>query len=146
MKPFEEEDIRRALDKVETFQGQKEQSVGQTELYQERFLVQIGTKIRSVAVEDVAYFMADGKYLMLFTFEGASYIVDQTMAGIEERLNPRFFFRINRKFIISFQAIKEMAKYSNSRIKVILTPEPPENIEAIVSAERIREFKEWLNR
>lgn len=39
-----------------------------------------------------------------------------------------------------------MAKYSNSRIKVILTPEPPENIEAIVSAERIREFKEWLNR
>ncbi len=146
LKPFEEEDIRRALDKVETFRGQKEQPVGQTELYQERFLVQIGTKIRSVAVEDVAYFMADGKYLMLFTFEGASYIVDQTMAGIEERLNPRLFFRINRKFIISFQAIKEMAKYSNSRIKVILTPEPPENIEAIVSAERIREFKEWLNR
>lgn len=146
LKPFEEEDVRRALDKVETLRGQQEPLTVLSEEYQERFLVQIGTKIKSVAVEDVAYFMADGKYLMLYTFEGSSYIVDQTMAGIEERLNPRLFFRINRKFIIRYQAIKEMVRYSNSRIKVILTPQPPENIEAIVSAERIREFKEWLNR
>lgn len=146
LKPFEEEDIRKALDKMESLQGQKEPSTGSTKGYQERFLVQIGTKIKSVAVEDVAYFMADGKYLMLFTSEGTNYIVDQTMAGIEERLNPRFFFRINRKFIISFQAIREMVKYSNSRIKVVLSPLPPENVETIVSAERIREFKEWLNR
>lgn len=151
LKPFDENDIRKALDKVEIFRGQDQVSVELPDKapggeFQERFLVQIGAKIKSVPVEDIAYFMADGKYLMLFTGEGAGYIVDQTMASVEERLNPRFFFRINRKFIISFCAIKEMIKYSNSRIKVILSPLPPENIEAIVSAERIREFKEWLNR
>lgn len=150
LKPLEEGEVRRALDKVATFRGEQPAMADMPGKlpagnYQERFLVQIGTKIKSVSVKDIAYFMADGKYLMLFTFEGSNYIVDQTMAGVEERLNPRVFFRINRKFIISFRAIKEMVKYSNSRIKVILSPLPPENIEAIVSAERIREFKEWLN-
>lgn len=154
LKPFDEKDVRIALDKVEAFREQGAQMISNHDVsgktsetaYQERFLVQIGTKIKSVAVEDIAYFMADGKYLSLFTFEGAGYLVDQTLSGVEERLNPQFFFRISRKFIISFRAIKEMIKYSNSRIKVILSPLPPQDIEAIVSAERIREFKEWLNR
>ena len=114
--------------------------------FQERFLVQIGTKIKSVPVAEVAYFMADGKYLMLYTHEGGGYILDQTMAALEERLDPQIFFRINRKFIVSFSAIKEMIRYSNNRIKIGLSPLPPENIEAIVSADRIREFRDWLNR
>ncbi len=59
---------------------------------------------------------------------------------------PKSFFRINRKFIVSFSAIKEMIRYSNNRIKIGLSPLPPENIEAIVSADRIREFRDWLNR
>ena len=90
--------------------------------------------------------MADGKYLMLYTHEGGGYILDQKMAALEERLDPQIFFRINRKFIVSFSAIKEMIRYSNNRIKIGLSPLPPENIEAIVSADRIREFRDWLNR
>ena len=97
-------------------------------------------------VAEVAYFMADGKYLMLYTFVGMGYVVDQTVARIEERLDPHIFFRINRKFIINFSAIRDMIRYSNSRIKIILHPIPPENIESIVSTERLKEFKEWLNR
>lgn len=153
LKPFDQEEIQRALDKVnawfrkETVSGHRFQenlSVSQPE-YQERFMVQVGTKIKSVPSADVAYFMADGKYLLLFTFDGGNYIIDQTIGGIEDRLNPKFFFKINRKFIINFRSIKDMLKYSNSRIKIILSPLPPEDTEAIVSAERIREFKEWLN-
>lgn len=95
---------------------------------------------------DIAYFMADGKYLMLYTFDGMGYVVDQTVARIEERLDPHIFFRINRKFIINFNAINDMLRYSNSRIKIVLQPAPPENIESIVSTERLKDFKDWLNR
>ena len=114
-------------------------------VYQERFLVTVGTKMKSVTVGDVAYFMADGKYLVLFTRDGQNYILDQTISGIETKLNPAQFFKINRKFIISYNSIKEMVKYSNSRIKIVLTPAPPAGIEAIVSSERIQEFNQWLN-
>ena len=68
------------------------------------------------------------------------------MAALEERLDPQIFFRINRKFIVGFSAIKEMIRYSNNRIKIGLYPLPHENIEAIVSADRIREILDWLNR
>lgn len=153
LKPFDPEDIQQALDKVKSLYalGGKEGSrteviAGGTETYQQRFLVQIGAKMRSVPAEEVAYFMADGKYLLLYTFDGGKYIVGQTVSGIEDRLDPKRFFRINRKFIVNFQAIQDMIRYSNNRIKIVLLPAPPENVEALVSADRVREFRDWLNR
>lgn len=149
LKPFDEADIRQALEKVKQWFGQQAQTFSNEERqldYQERFLVQMGARIKSIPVSEIAYFMADGKYLMLYTFEGNAYVVDQTIGGIESRLDPKFFFRINRKFILSYPSIKEMVRYSNSRIKITLSPSPPDDIEVIVSSERMKEFKEWLNR
>lgn len=147
LKPYDSEEIKNTIKKVEQWWGvgigTSKNSQG---AYQERFMVQLGARIKSVPVADVAYFMADGKYLMLYTFDGIGYVVDQTIARIEERLDPHIFFRINRKFIINFSAIRDMIRYSNSRIKIILQPLPPENIESIVSTERLKDFKEWLNR
>ena len=149
LKPFDKQEISQALENVKNW-FVKEQSTGGQSVadaaYQERFLVQMGARIKSVPVNEVAYFMADGKYLMLYTFEGNGYVVDQTMGGLEVRLEPRSFFRVNRKFIVNYQAIKDMIRYSNSRIKIILSPAAPEDMEVIVSNERMKEFKEWLNR
>lgn len=148
LKPFDREEIRLVLEKVRNWFGEQH-SLAQVEMnttFQERFLVQIGARIKSVPVTDVAYFMADGKYLMLYTFEGNGYILDQTMGGLEGKLDPKCFFRINRKFIINYLAIKDMVRYSNSRIKIVLSTAIPDNAEVIVSTERMRDFKEWLNR
>lgn len=146
LKPLDREEIRIVLDKVRNWIGGKNVAVEpEARTFQERFLVQMGVRIKSVPVTDIAYFMADGKYLMLYALDGAGYIVDQTITSVEERLDPKHFFRINRKFIISYPAIKDMVRYSNSRIKIILSPLPPSDIEAIVSTDRIREFKGWLN-
>lgn len=148
LKPFDREEIRLVLEKVRNWFGEQ-YSLAPVEMnttYQERFLVQMGARIKSVPVTDVAYFMADGKYLMLYTFEGNGYVLDQTMGGLEGKLDPKCFFRINRKFIINYLAIKDMVRYSNSRIKIVLSPAIPDNAEVIVSTERMRDFKEWLNR
>lgn len=145
LKPFDKEEIRRAVVKAKEWFGEAEQA-GQPSAFQERFLVVLGSKIKSIPVGDIAYFMADGKYLMLYTFEGLHYVVDQTMAGIEKKLKPQDFFRINRKFIIHYSAIREMVRYSNSRLKVILSPAPPDGAEVFVSTDRLREFKIWLNK
>ena len=146
LKPFDKEELQQALNKLESLSPTNTPfPVASLTVYQERFLVTVGTKMKSVTVGDVAYFMADGKYLVLFTRDGQNYILDQTISGIETKLNPAQFFKINRKFIISYNSIKEMVKYSNSRIKIVLIPVPPAGIEAIVSSERIQEFKQWLN-
>lgn len=156
LKPFGREDLRRAIDKLDMLaggetagsatQGARSEGVMSEPSYQERFLVQIGARMRSVTTAEIAYFMADGKYLHLITHDAKDYILDRTLSDVGEKLPPKLFFRINRRFIISFESIREMVRYSGSRIKVLLNPPLPENEEVLVSTDRVQDFRQWLNR
>ena len=145
LKPFDREELRRALRKVATLAAAGEPLPSVVASYQERFLVSLGAKMKSVAADDVAYFMADGKYLLLFTRDGQNYILDSTISAIEGKLNPARFFKVSRKFIISYSSIREMVRYSNSRVRIHLSPSPPDGVEVVVSADRLPDFKRWLN-
>ena len=124
LKPFGREDLQRAIDKLGLLSegGSASAEHGaptQTPpVYQERFLVHMGARMKSVTTAEIAYFMADGKYLHLVTHDGKDYIVDRTLTEVGEKLPPNLFFRINRRFIVAFDAIREMIRYSGSRIKV----------------------------
>lgn len=168
LKPFGREDLRRAIAKLDMLtgggatgsaprrpqapqgtQGTQEARIGEAPseaAYQERFLVQIGARMRSVTIAEIAYFMADGKYLHLVTHDAKDYILDRTLADVGEKLPPKLFFRINRRFVISFESIREMVRYSGSRIKVLLNPPTPDGEEVLVSTDRVQDFRQWLNR
>lgn len=150
LKPFGRDDLRRAIDKLGLLSGG-----GLTDpvtvptaapVYQERFLVHMGARMRSVTVDEVAYFMAEGKYLHLLTRDNKDYLMDRSLTDVGENLPPRQFFRINRRLIVSFDAIREMLRYSGSRIKVVLDPPLPDGEEAFVSTDRVQAFRQWLNR
>jgi len=153
LKPFGREDLRRAIDKLGLLAAAAPNAgpntlptQGAKPTYQERFLVQMGARMRSVAISEIAYFMTDGRYLHLITHDGKDYPLDRTLSDVAEKLPPRLFFRINRRFIISFEAIREMIRYSGSRIKVILAPPPADGEETLVSTDRVQDFRQWLNR
>ena len=152
LKPFGREDLQRAIDKLGLLSGGGSASAEhgaptQTPpVYQERFLVHMGARMKSVTTAEIAYFMADGKYLHLVTHDGKDYIVDRTLTEVGEKLPPNLFFRINRRFIVAFDAIREMIRYSGSRIKVLLNPPLAEGEEAFVSTDRVPDFRQWLNR
>ncbi|KIO78212.1 transcriptional regulator [Pedobacter lusitanus] len=152
LKPFDEEDVRLALNKLSNIQNtgavstpqlvQKvEQVLGKT---RNRFMVKLGKLIKTVSADQVAYFMADDKYLFLVTNDQQNYIIEETIGSLEPKLNPESFFRINRKFIIHINAIKEMYRLSRNRVRINLSPKP-ENIEVVVSEERAEAFKQWLD-
>lgn len=153
LKPFDEDDVRMALAKLNTIRKASEMPlqnilipIPQTEKLRNRFMVKMGQLIKTVQSEDVAYFMADDKYLFLITKDQQNYIIEETISSLEPQLNPADFFRVNRKFIININAIKEMYKLSRNRVRVVLTPTPAEGIEVIVSEERAEAFKDWLNK
>lgn len=112
--------------------------------YKQRFIVTSGEKIKSINVSNIAYFFGQQKYVFLVTKDDRRHIIDYTLTKLEEILDSDQFFRINRQFIISFNAIQNMYTYSKSRIKIELLPVP--EMEAIVSIDKSRKFKEWLNR
>ncbi|MGJ1261933.1 LytR/AlgR family response regulator transcription factor [Sphingobacterium spiritivorum] len=142
LKPFELPELKEALSKVESLL-RREELVPQ---YKNRFLVRYGIRLKSVPVEDIAYFMADDKLLYGFSVQGDRFIVDDTLSKLAPRLDPAFFFQINRKFIIHIQSIAEMVKMSRNRIKLQLHPQVLDNPEIIVSEEKSNDFQLWLDK
>ncbi len=112
--------------------------------YKNRFVVKVGLHIRSIPVDNIDYFYICEKSTFICTKEGKSYAIDYYLDRIEQLVDPRLFFRISRKFIISINAVKDIIAYSNSRLRIVLN-NPPEE-EAIVSREKVRDFKIWLDR
>jgi len=63
---------------------------------------------------------------------------------METLLDPGQFFRINRKYIVHSEAIKDIIAYSGSRLKVVL--EKLDDDDMIVSRGKVNEFKSWLDK
>ena len=110
--------------------------------YKKRFVVRYGEHIKTINIEDVAYFYTEDKVNFLTTIEGRRFTVDFNLDSLETMLDPKAFFRINRQYIISIQSITEMFSYSKSRVLIKLNPAAKH--ETIVSTERSADFKLWL--
>ena len=110
--------------------------------YKNRFLVKLGARMFFVDAKEVAYFYADDKTTYLIHSNGSKYVVDHTLEKLQQVMDPKQFFRLNRKVICSGAAIKEIKHYINSRLKIILKAGTHTD-EAVVSRERVQAFKEW---
>ena len=151
LKPFKEEDLRRALDKLRrltaTERGEEreriEKMVDEAESAALRtMLVRYKDKIIPVDMENVAFFYTFAERVTLTTLDGATYPVDKTLEALSQQLSSEHFYRANRQFIISRRAVKDIAVWFGSRLALNLTIETPERI--IISKARVPEFKQWL--
>lgn len=155
LKPIVREELAAALKKYEQFQGLHQSSVDLPSLYKmlttnspafrTRFSISVGTKIKIIEVEDIAYFFVMDKGVYLRTFEGSTFTIEFTLDKLEEMLSPASFFRINRKYLVNIASITNMVAYSRGRIKLELKPAADEAFDTIVSIDRSGEFKKWLN-
>ena len=111
--------------------------------YKTRFMVKIGEHIRSVTTDQIDLFYAEGRNAYIVTQDGKRLIIDYKLETLEEMIDPKKFFRVNRTFIVEINAIKDVLVYSNSRLKVILTTSFDREI--IVSREKVNAFKTWFD-
>ena len=98
----------------------------------------------SVKTEDVLHFIAEDGITLLVTTNAKRYPVDYTLDQLAELVSPEQFFRINRKVFISINAVQKVSSYFNSRLKINSALLDDES--AIVSRERVNEFKAWLDK
>ncbi|GAB5524733.1 MAG: LytTR family DNA-binding domain-containing protein [Roseivirga sp.] len=115
-----------------------------TRQYKERFVVKIGEHIHTIPTADAAYFYSQEKATFLQTLEKNRFIIDYTLEQLEQMVDPEKFFRINRKYLISLEAVKDIVTYSNSRLRLIL--KHSDEMDAIVSRDKVQAFKKWLDR
>ena len=115
-----------------------------TKKYKERFVVKVGEHIKTVSVGDIRYIFSQEKTTFINDVHNRNHIIDFSLEQVQELLDPEIFFRINRKYLISMQAIQDIITYSNSRLRIILADS--DDMDAIVSREKVQEFKRWLDR
>jgi two-component system, LytTR family, response regulator LytT len=155
LKPLDKEELGFALDKFQAL-SQERKSVLTTDIqrivqsfqnsgkkFKNRFLVKFGDNIQFKNTEEIAYFFADDKITYLVSDEGRRFIVDYKLEQLEDLLDPNFFFRLNRKFIIRIDSVQKIKTLINSRLQIFLKPNFEQDI--YVSKERMGDFKAWLD-
>ena len=151
LKPINKEELQQALSKFKKTQTKQQQSINinyenifneLNKVSKSRFLVKIGDQLLPIKTEDVALFKSENGMVYLVNHAQKEYPIDYSLDQLEQLLDHRQFFRINRKVIIAIQSIEKIASFFNSRLK-IKHPNLDEEM-GIVSRERVSDFKKWL--
>jgi len=157
LKPIQTEDLQAALNKYKKLTGgnkssdvsleslvkQLQQQL-QPKEYRKRFLVKHAQKLVSVDVDEISYFYSDGRLNFFKTHDNKKFVVDYTMEELEDMLDPDKFFRISRSFYVAIEAIDKIDDYFGNRL--ILQLKPAVDKEALVSREKVSDFKKWMGK
>jgi len=159
LKPVQKEDLEAAVKKfnalkkeegttgsainMESLVKELQQKL-QPKEYRKRFLVKNAQKLVSVEVDDIAYYYSDGRLNFFKTTDNKKFVVDYTMDELEDMLDPERYFRISRSFYVSVNGIDKIDDYFGNRL--ILQLKPIVDKEALVSREKVTDFKKWMGK
>jgi two-component system response regulator LytT len=156
LKPVKEDKLARSLDKMKNIRQSLVPSTDPLKMtdlvnllknretnYKSRFMVKMGTKIKTVKSDNIAYFYSTNKLTLLVTKEGENFPVDYALDELMSILDPALFFHVNRKLIIHIDAAREIHPYFKGRLKLEL--QPPLEEEVIISNQKTPAFKDWLD-
>lgn len=155
LKPINKDDLQKALNKYKNLKGERQEvdyktlisrfltESGNLNNYKEHFLVPERDKLVPLAAKDIAYIYIDLKLIKAVTFSGKVYYLNQNLDEMMNQLNPKMFFRANRQYIVSHEAIKDISIWFGNKISLNLTIPIEEKI--IVSKARVAEFKNWYS-
>jgi DNA-binding LytR/AlgR family response regulator len=151
LKPIQQESLEKAISKATQIYEQEKGLEEFKELmknfqlkkYKSSFAVKVGVKIKMIHTKDIPliYSFENATYIQ---YDQSNYIVPHSLSSLEQQLNPEHFFRVNRTFMVHVNAIKDIISYTNSRLKLIL--HSFDESEIIVSRERVKDFKNWIDR
>lgn len=153
LKPINYEELVQALEKFKSLRHQFAQPhldtllrfIGQMEPeYKSRFMITVGTRIRSIETRDIAYFYSEEKLTFMVTRDGHTLPIDFSLDKLSSLLDPKDFFRISRQMIVSFSSVQTVHTHIKGKLKLDLLPKT--KFEVFVSGDRMTDFKEWLGR
>lgn len=153
LKPIESRHLERALGKVQRMHGGSQDNFEERvetllrswniqpapKQYLERIAVRLGERILLIDVRDVTHFYASDKYVFARTAAGKEHIVSQTIADLEEQLDPQFFARVHRSTIVNVRHIREIQIWFGGKYRLLL--DDKDASEVVVSRNMARKLK-----
>ena len=152
LKPIEEDELRNAVKKYKNFYQQKQEGISDqirslvqqmvSAGYKERLLIKRGQQLSYLKTESTAYCFADGKLCYAVDFNNNKYLLENNVSQLEEVLDPKKFFRINRHMLVNIESVNKVHTWLGGRLKLELKSDTL--ADTVVSRERVNDFKVWL--
>ena len=157
LKPISRHDVEQALHKLEHLVPAHGSSAGESSLlqlirslkrqesYKTHFLVPIkGDKLLPISIDMILLFYIQDCKVKVVLADGKEYNFPQTLDEVAECINPSLFFRVNRQFLVSREAIKDIDLWFNNRLSLNLRCDVSEE-RVLVSKAKVQEFKDWFS-
>jgi two-component system LytT family response regulator len=155
LKPVEEAQLARALDKLERlrqsgrppeWKAMLEQLAGalrehQPGPYPERIASRLGDRIHILELPKISHFFAHDK-LTYAAMEGKTYVVDHSVGELEQKLDPSRFCRIHRSTLLNLAWAREVDAWFGGRAVVRLKDAKATELQ--VARDRLQELKRRL--
>lgn len=147
LKPIKPSDLKRAIDKFGRLTGSARKNYtgrlnNMRESRQRTFLLQLRDKLVPVKAEEIAFFHTADEKVKVHTLKGEAFPYDKSLDTVMAQLPEELFFRANRQYIISRNAVRDISVWFGSRLNLNLKVEVPERI--IISKARVPVFKKWI--
>ena len=154
LKPIDDEELEKAVKQYRDFKPENEKiSIDFNDIkkllvnpvereYKKRFTARVGQHLKIINADEVECFYSENKGTYAATVDGRNYLLDTTLENLEEELSPKTFFRVSRKFYVNINHINDIISYTNSRLQIKMNTFKEQEI--IVSRERVKDFKLWL--
>ncbi len=153
LKPFNKNDIKSALSKVENLKKYFHESISAQAISKilksltnndgkQNFLIYSRNAYVNIPTSSIAYFYKSITGINLVTDDKVVHCVNESLDEIHKKVSRKNFFRINRQYLIAFKSISEVQHYFDR--KLIIKLKQPVEEKLIVGREKASEFLEWL--
>jgi len=129
LKPYDAERfnlaINRAIENINSAHKQDEtikkllQTIQPSHQFLDRLLIKQSGRIVILSCSEINLIKAMDDYAEICTNRD-TYLIQQSLNHLEERLNPDQFVRIHRSYIVNIDAIKDIVNWSQGRYKLYL--------------------------
>jgi two-component system LytT family response regulator len=147
LKPVDPLRLKDAIDKLS--QSEDDFQSNQTALttrkdrklsIKDKVFIKDGEKCWFIELSKVRMLESDGNYVKVY-FDQFRPLILRSLNSLEDRLDPEFFFRANRKFIINLQWVSSIENWFNGGLQVELR----EGEKVEISRRQAIRFKEMMS-
>ncbi|WP_018617307.1 LytR/AlgR family response regulator transcription factor [Segetibacter koreensis] len=155
MKPLNYDELVQAIEKYKRIHAQPHEENQSVEMllkslhkkepgYKDRFLVSIGSRLKTIETNEINYFYSAEKITFLVTKDNQRFPIDHSLDRLSMMLNPKEYYRVNRQMIVRLNGIANIHVFPKGKIKLDLIPVMKEDV--FVSLDKVVEFKDWLGK
>ncbi|WP_029034971.1 LytR/AlgR family response regulator transcription factor [Salinimicrobium terrae] len=108
--------------------------------------IESGAKMTKLIYEDIVCFYIENKIVYTVKNDGTSINTDFTLNELEEKINDQLFFRANRKIIIHKDAVDQIEKIENGKLRIRLNASIGNDVISQINISRYKRkaFMDWF--